>query len=123
MVETIKRLPITSIDRTLKIISGRWKWLILYHLFDGPCRLSALQRLMPEVTQKVLIQQLRELEEHGVVHREVYKQVPPRVEYTATALGQSLEPILLTLCDWGKQHATLLDEVARQSECTIKPRA
>src|SRR6266849_9120627 len=98
MPKPIKRLPMLPAERALKVISGRWKAIILYHLFDGPQRLSELQRLMPEVSQKVLIQQLREMEEHGIVHREVFRQVPPRVDYTATALGVSLEPVILSLC-------------------------
>ena len=79
MADPIKRLPSLPAERALKVISGRWKAIILYHLFDGPLRLSELQRLMGEISQKVLIQQLREMEEHGIVHREIYRQVPPRV--------------------------------------------
>jgi DNA-binding HxlR family transcriptional regulator len=117
MAEPIKRLPILPAERALKVIGGRWKAIILYHLFDGPRRLSELSRLLPAVTQKVLIQQLREMEEHGVVHRQVFAQVPPRVEYSATALGLSLEPVLLALCDWGRHHAAELDELDRVAEC------
>lgn len=105
MADIIKRLPSLPSERALKVISGRWKAVILYHLFDGPRRLSELRRLVPAVSQKVLIQQLREMEEHGLVHREIFREVPPRVEYSATALGQSLEPVLLALCEWGQRHA------------------
>src|SRR5882724_9419558 len=82
MREPTKRLPMLPAERALKVISGRWKAIILYHLFDSPRRLSELQRLLPEVSQKMLIQQLREMEEHGIVHREVFREVPPRVEYS-----------------------------------------
>jgi DNA-binding HxlR family transcriptional regulator len=99
MSDPIKRLPMLPAERALKVISGRWKAIILYHLFDRPQRLSELQRLLPDVSQKVLIQQLREMEEHGIVHREVFRQVPPRVEYSATPLGFSFEPVLLALCE------------------------
>lgn len=119
MVEPIKRLPILPAERALKVIAGRWKAIILYHLFDGPKRLSELTRLLPSITQKVLVQQLREMEAHGIVHREVFREVPARVEYTATALGRSLEPVLLALCDWGRRHATELDELDRLADCPV----
>lgn len=69
----------------------------------------------------MLIQQLREMEEHGLVHREVFREVPPRVEYSATALGQSLKPVLLALCDWGRRHATELDDLDRLADCPSAP--
>jgi len=123
MAEIVKRLPVLPAERALKVIAGRWKAVILYHLFGGPQRLSALQRLMPEISQKVLIQQLREMEEHGLVHREVFREVPPRVEYSTTELGLSLEPVLLALCDWGRQHAVRLGELGRIADCASPPRA
>lgn len=123
MQEMIKRLPALPVERALSVISGRWKAVILYHLLDRPRRLSELKRLIPNISQKVLIQQLRELEEHRLVHREVFRQVPPRVDYSATALGLSLEPVLLALCDWGQRHAAELDELDRIADCVIRPRA
>lgn len=72
----IKRLPMLPAERALKVIAGRWKAVILYHLFDGPLRLTALKAMMPGVTQKVLIQQLREMEEHGLVSRESSPRFP-----------------------------------------------
>ncbi|MCK9193188.1 MAG: helix-turn-helix transcriptional regulator [Nevskia sp.] len=108
MAKQTKRLPTIPAERTLKVISGRWKASILYHLFDGPKRLSELKRLAPDVSQKVLIEQLREMEEHGVVHREVFRQVPARVDYTVTPLGLSLRPVIMTLCEWGRRHASEL---------------
>ena len=122
MADIIKKLPALPAERALKVISGRWKAVILYHLFGGPRRLSELKRLMPAVSQKVLIQQLREMEEHGLVHREIFRQVPPRVEYSATALGLSLEPVLLALCEWGQRHAAELNEMDRVADCIIRPR-
>jgi DNA-binding HxlR family transcriptional regulator len=80
MAAPSKHLPILPAERALKVISGRWKAVILYHLLQEPRRLSDLTRLMPAVSQKVLIQQLREMEAHGIVHREVFRQVPPRVD-------------------------------------------
>ena len=117
MADPIKRLPLLPAERALKIIAGRWKARILHYLFDGPKRLSELQRLASGVSQKVLVQQLRELEEHGVVRREVFREVPARVEYSATNLGRSLEPIILTLCDWGRRHAAELADVEALEEC------
>src|SRR5215831_19335498 len=101
----LKELPPWPAERALKVISGRWKAVLLYLLFDGAKRLSELSRARREISQKVLIQQLREMEEHGLFHREVFREVPPRVEYSATPLGRSLEPVLLALCAWGRQHA------------------
>jgi len=117
----VNRLPSLPIERALKAISGRWKAVILYHLFDGPKRLSELQRLLPRISQKVLVQQLRELEEHRLVDREVFRQVPPRVDYTATSLGLSLEPVMLALCEWGSRHARELDELDQLDDCIVRP--
>ncbi|AKF85265.1 hypothetical protein MFUL124B02_10870 [Myxococcus fulvus 124B02] len=111
----VKELPLVPAERALKVIGGRWKIFVLYFLFEGPKRLSELRRVIPGVSQKVLVQQLREMELHGVVEREVFAEVPPRVVYTATALGLSLQPIVGALCDWGKHHAAelrALDEPA-----------
>ncbi|RWO61842.1 helix-turn-helix domain-containing protein [Mesorhizobium sp.] len=117
-----KRLPLLPAERALKVISGRWKAVILYHLFDGPRRLSALKTLVPDITQKVLIQQLREMEEHGLVRREIFAEIPSRVEYSATRLGLSLEPVLLALCEWGQHYADELNEMDRVTDCIIRPR-
>ncbi|MCP3138590.1 winged helix-turn-helix transcriptional regulator [Pyxidicoccus xibeiensis] len=120
MAQLIKDLPELPAERALKVIGGRWKVVILYYLFEGPKRLSELRRLAPLASQKVLVQQLREMEEHGIVHREVFAQVPPRVDYTATPLGLSLKPIVAALCEWGRHHATELDALDRHEE---KPQA
>lgn len=103
-----KELPIIPAERALKVIGGRWKVFALYYLFEGPKRLSELRRLIPGVSQKVLVQSLREMEEHGIVGRKVFAEVPPRVVYSATKLGMSLRPIVGALCDWGKRHAAEL---------------
>ncbi len=119
MAQPMKRLPPLPIERALKVVSGRWKACILHYLYGGPKRLSELQRLMPEVSQKVLIQQLRDMERHGVARREVFAQVPPRVDYSATPLGRSLEPVLHALRDWGRRHAAELGELDRLADCSI----
>ncbi|MFM9265754.1 helix-turn-helix domain-containing protein [Tychonema sp. BBK16] len=92
------------VERTLEVIGGRWKVLILRELFPGVKRFNELQRAVNGITQKMLTQQLREMESDGVVHREVYLQVPPKVEYSLTALGESLKPIIDTMHEWGIQH-------------------
>ena len=122
MAEPMKSLPKLPVERALKVIAGRWKPVILYYIFHGPKRLSELKRMMPEITQKVLIQQLREMEEHGLVKREIFAEVPARVEYTATDLGLALEPVLLALCKWGQRHAEAQDEMADIADCIVRPR-
>ena len=88
-------------ETTLGVIGGRWKILILYHLFQGVKRFSELQRAIGGITQKMLTQQLREMERDGIIHREVFPQVPPKVEYSLTLLGESLKPVIAAMCEWG----------------------
>jgi DNA-binding HxlR family transcriptional regulator len=104
-VHSTMRTYYCNLEVTLEIIGGKWKGLILYHLIKGPKRTSELKRLIPNITQKMLIQTLRELETSGLLHREMYKQVPPKVEYSTTELAQSLEPVLSALCNWGQNYA------------------
>jgi DNA-binding HxlR family transcriptional regulator len=95
-----------SVEATLEVIGGKWKCVILCHLTHGKKRTSELKRLMPNITQKMLTQQLRELEEDGVINRIVYNQIPPKVEYELSEYGKSLESILDSLCVWGERHIT-----------------
>lgn len=88
-------------ETTLKAISGRWKLLILRELFQEIKRFGELQRALVGITQKMLTEQLRELEADGIIHREVYPQIPPKVEYSLTELGRSLQPIIETMHEWG----------------------
>src|SRR5260221_4119825 len=92
------------IEATLDIVGGKWKVLILFYLMQGTVRFGEFQRLIPKITQRMLTLQLRELEEDGVIHREVYRQVPPKVEYSLTEFGRSLESLLLLMRDWGVVH-------------------
>ncbi|MFM9280601.1 winged helix-turn-helix transcriptional regulator [Paenibacillus jiagnxiensis] len=94
----------TAVELTLKVIGGKWKPVILCHLTDGAKRFSELRRDMPDITQKMLTQQLRELEEDGIIHREVYSQVPPKVEYSFTEYGLTVRQLLDEMADWGTQH-------------------
>jgi len=91
---------------TLNVIGGRWKTLILWQLFQGTRRFSELFRAMDGITQKMLTQQLREMEKDGVVHRRVFPEVPPRVEYSLTPMGQSLKPVVDAMCKWGAKQMT-----------------
>ncbi|MED1954346.1 helix-turn-helix domain-containing protein [Brevibacillus centrosporus] len=93
-----------SVEATLEVIGGKWKCVILCHLTHGEKRTSELKRLMPGITQKMLTQQLRELEEDGIINRIVYNQVPPKVVYELSEYGSSLRDILDTLCVWGERH-------------------
>jgi DNA-binding HxlR family transcriptional regulator len=93
--------PVCPAEATLGVIGGSWKVPILWHLCKGTKRFSQLRRDLPGVTPKMLTQQLRELERAGVVHRKVYAQVPPKVEYSLTDRGRSLMPIVAAMCKWG----------------------
>ncbi|HWR41072.1 MAG TPA: helix-turn-helix domain-containing protein [Patescibacteria group bacterium] len=94
-----------AMELTLDLIGGKWKVLILWHLGEETLRFSALRRSLPHVTQKMLTQQLRELEDDGLISRLVYAQIPPKVEYSLTPSGRSLLPILATMCQWGRDYA------------------
>jgi DNA-binding HxlR family transcriptional regulator len=115
--ERSKHTPITAaqgIEQALKVIEGRWKLLILFHLFGGKVlRFSNLERAIPAISQKMLAQQLRQLESDGVVQRTVHNQVPPKVEYRLTSWGQSLCPALDALLKWAEmRNARTPDEGA-----------
>jgi len=87
-------------------IGGKYKAIILYHLMHGTKRFNELGRLIPDASQRMLTQHLRELEHDGIVHREIYREVPPRVEYSLTELGHALKPLLEQMQAWAKQHLT-----------------
>lgn len=93
-----------AVEATLNVIGGRWKVLILRELLEDVKRFNQLHRALQGITQKMLTQQLREMEEDGLIHREVYLQVPPKVEYSLTPLGQSLQPILEVMHNWGVDY-------------------
>ena len=94
-----------GLNATLRVISGKWKPLILFFLRDGPKRYGELKRLTQGVSDKVLIQQLRDLEADHVLARTNYNEVPPRVDYALTPLGRSLADAIVPLCTWGTQNA------------------
>ena len=109
-----------TIETALEILVGKWKPVILFHLLDkGTLRFSELQRLIPDITKKMLTTQLRELEYHDIVKRKVYAQIPPKVEYSITEYGEGLKPLLLSMHEWGLTHLQHLDELYGESEETI----
>lgn len=100
-----------GLEATLAVIGGKWKVLILWRLAEGPRRFGELRRLVVGISEKMLIQQLRELEADGIVAREDFREIPPRVEYTLTPFGVSLMEAFRPLCAWGTTH------MARIAEC------
>jgi DNA-binding HxlR family transcriptional regulator len=110
LVENSKKAVSCEVETTLQIIGGRWKVLIIRELLLGVRRFGELQRALPGVTQKMLTQQLREMEQDGIVHRKVYAEVPPKVEYSLTSLGDSLQPILKAMHEWGAKQLSVNSE-------------
>lgn len=106
-----------DVEETLQLLEGRWKLVILFHLFDGKVqRYSDFEKLIPSISQKMLAQQLRQLEADGLVLRKIYPQVPPKVEYRLTDWGQALCPALDALLLWAEQKPALSPEIS-----TLKP--
>ncbi|KAF5886241.1 helix-turn-helix domain-containing protein [Rhizobium sp. PEPV16] len=90
-----------AVEATISVIGGLWKPVILFHLLDGKLRFNAICRLTPAATPRMITLQLRELEADGVINRIIYSEIPPKVEYELTELGKSLEPVLVSMCNWG----------------------
>ena len=105
----VSNFPGCPVESTLTFLDGKWKGVILYHLFDGTHRFNELKRKLKSITQRMLTKQLRELEEAGLVSRTVHPVVPPHVDYALTPLGQSLKPVVMALEAWGKQHVLCRD--------------
>ncbi|MCY8421791.1 transcriptional regulator HypR [Bacillus inaquosorum] len=97
------------VEFTLDVIGGKWKGILFYHMIDGKKRFNEFRRICPSITQRMLSLQLRELEADGIVHREVYHQVPPKVEYSLTEFGRTLEPIVLQMKEWGESNRDVLE--------------
>lgn len=103
-----------GVEATIDVLGGKWKPVVLCHLKDnGTMRTSELKRAIPNITQKMLTQQLRELEEDSIIERIVYQQVPPKVEYKLSDYGQSLSEILSSLCQWGEFHIAKMHDEGR----------
>jgi DNA-binding HxlR family transcriptional regulator len=101
------KFDVCPVEVTADVIGGKWKPLILFYTSQQTRRFNELRRLMPGVTQQMLTLQLRELERDGAIHREVYPQVPPKVEYSLTELGRSLIPLLMQMFVWGERYMRL----------------
>ncbi len=104
-----------GLEAALDVIGGKWKVLILWPLREAPQRFGALRREVPGISEKMLIQHLKEMEQDGIVTRTVFKEVPPRVEYALTEFGHSLCDALSPLCEWGTLHMARIE--ACKSEC------
>ena len=105
-MQTAKELPACPVETTLMLIGDKWKVLILRDLMTGTKRFGELKKSIGSVSQKVLTAQLRDMEANRLVHRQVYAEVPPRVEYSLTELGRSLKPILDAMWTWGEGYKT-----------------
>ena len=105
-------MPACPVEITLRLIGDRWKVLIIRDLMDGTKRFGELKKSLGDITQKVLTSNLRSMEEGGLVHRKVYAEVPPKVEYTLTETGMSLKPILDAMSVWGLDYKTKKEELS-----------
>lgn len=106
---TKKELPLCPVATTVGLIGNKWKLLILRDLLTATKRFGQLRSSLPEISQKVLTQNLRSLEEDGIIVRQVYAEVPPRVEYSLSELGDSLRPIINTMAEWGTEYQKLVN--------------
>lgn len=104
MASQNEKVFISPIEAAIDVIGGKWKAQIYYALWYGPLRFSELSRSLPNITQRMLTNQLRELESDGIIDRKVYEQVPPRVEYSISEYGNTIKPILLDMYRWGYMH-------------------
>lgn len=106
-----------GIETALDILVGKWKPVILFHIIDkGTLRFSELQRLIPDVTKKMLTTQLRELEYQDIINRKIYAQIPPKVEYSITEYGMGLMPLMMSMHEWGLGHLKHLDELYGENQ-------
>lgn len=93
------------VEASLSVVEGKYKSIILYHLMtDGTLRFNEIQKLIPQATIKMLSQQLKDLEAEGIIHKEIYPVVPPKTEYSITEFGETLRPIIMAMCDWGRTY-------------------
>ncbi|MFT8344359.1 MAG: helix-turn-helix domain-containing protein [Clostridium beijerinckii] len=120
MAKNEKKVFHCNVELTIDIIGGKWKPLIIHHIGNsGVIRFGELKRKIPNINERVLSRQLRELEEHELISRKVYDEVPPKVEYSITEIGKTLTPILNELGEWGKKYNenTNYGEIDFEGEC------
>ena len=122
-MKILKRLPGLPAERALKVLSGRWKAVILHTLLEGPQRTCELEARISGISQKVLLEQLRALEAHGMVSRRPSAEDRQGIEYLLTPIGESLRPILTALIEWGAHHADELGEADKILPCEAVVRA
>lgn len=106
-----RRTYTCGLDAAIDVMGGKWKGLILFSLHEGPLRFAELRRSVPGISERMLTLQLREMENSGLVHREVYHQVPPKVEYSLTEFGHSLNAALTPLGEWGEEHMERIEAI------------
>lgn len=111
MAQTKKRTFTCGLDAAIAVMGGKWKGLILFALQDGPLRFGQLRRAVSGISERVLIVQLREMETAGLLHREAYHQVPPKVEYSLTEFGHSLNTAIAPLGEWGEHHLERIEHI------------
>ena len=121
-MKIINNLSDLPVERALGVLSGRWKAIILYVLLDGAQRTGELEKRIAGISQKVLIEQLRALEEHGMVSRQPSARHRQGIEYLLTPLGESLQPVLESLVAWGARHAEEFDEVPLPCNAVVRDR-
>lgn len=100
-----------GLDAAIAVMGGKWKGLVLFMLQDGTLRFGELRRALPGISERVLALQLREMETSGLIHREIHPQVPPKVEYSLTEFGRSLNAALAPLGEWGEQHMKDIEDI------------
>lgn len=107
----VKRTYTCGLDAAIAVMGGKWKGLILFSLGEGPLRFGELRRAVVGISERVLILQLREMENSGLVHREVHRQVPPKVEYSLTEFGRSLNAAMAPLGEWGEDNLQRIEAI------------
>ncbi|MCO5731562.1 helix-turn-helix domain-containing protein [Rhizobium sp. SSA_523] len=112
-----------AVEATISVIGGVWKPVILFQLLGGKMRFNAICRLIPAATPRMITLQLRELETDGIIRRIIYPEVPPKVEYELTELGFSLEPLLVSMCDWGERLQAMHGIACDTGNCRPRSRA
>jgi DNA-binding HxlR family transcriptional regulator len=112
-----------GLEAALAVVGGKWKVLILWPLCTGARRFGELRRLVPGISEKMLIQHLKEMEADGIVTRKDYREVPPRVDYALTAFGESLCTALTPLCEWGTLHMARIEACKHEHEAKARDKA
>jgi DNA-binding HxlR family transcriptional regulator len=121
MIKVNEKEYLCPIEVSMDLIAGKWKILIMWHLRNKTRRFGELQRKIPNVTQKMLTQQLREMENDGLIHREVYPVVPPKVEYSLTPFGQTFKPVLNMMVVWGYSYVEKRGDIDYELSNDIEP--